>query len=162
MSKQLPPEFDKIPENIRAVVTLFGTLGQTIFHYINTDSSKLTPLNSLIVFTVATNPGISMSDLAKKLGAANSQLSRNVTALENFDLIQRRHNLENRRVVNVYLNEAGHNFITEQLEKIGKRLDATLSVLPEKKRKKLNASMAESLDILAEANIVPLPPKDFQ
>lgn len=161
-NNKLPPELEQIPSNIRTVVTLFGTLAQTIFHYINTESTKLTPLNSLIVFTVATKPGISMSDLAKELGAANSQLTRNVTALENLDLIQRRHNLENRRVVNVYPSKAGLAFITEQFKKIGDRLDNTLSILSPKDRKKLDQSMAESLEILAKADIVPLPPKDFQ
>ncbi|KRM23634.1 MarR family winged helix-turn-helix transcriptional regulator [Latilactobacillus graminis] len=156
---EFPPELEKIPSNIRTVVTLFGTLGQTIFHYINTESNKLTPLNSLIVFTVATNPGISMSNLAEELGAAKSQLSRNVTTLENLELVERRHNRENRRIVNVYPSESGLAFITEQFKKIGERLEDTLSVLSPTDRRKLDQSMAVSLTILAKADIVPSPPK---
>lgn len=160
-NNDLPPELEKIPKNIRTVVTLFGTLGQTIFHYINTESTKLTPLNSLIVFTVVTKPGISMSDLADELGAAKSQLTRNVTTLENLELLERRHNLENRRIVNVYPSESGLAFITEQFKKIGDRLDKTLSILSPEDRKKLDQSMSASLDILAKADIVPLPPKNL-
>lgn len=157
-----PPNIDQLPTNIKVLATLFSTLAQNIFRFINTESTDLTPLNSLIVCTVACQPGIAMSDLADQLGIAKPQLSRNVLNLEKLDLIERRHNPDNRRLVNVYANPAGNQWAQAQILKVAQHLNGLLDKLEAPEQERLDVLMSETLTILAKADIVPIPPVPLQ
>lgn len=152
-----PPNIDALPANIKVLATLFSTLAQNIFRFINTESSDLTPLNSLIVCTVACHPGIAMSDLADQLGIAKSQLSRNVLTLEKLDLVERRHNTDNRRLVYVYANPAGNAMAQAQVLKVAQHLNGLLDKLEAPEQQRLDVLLSETLAILAKADIVPIP-----
>lgn len=155
-----PEHFELLPENLRATALLFGTLAQTVIKYFNSEEISLTPLNFIIVSNSFMSPGISMSDLATRIGISKPQLSRSVSKLEEMNLVERRHNQENRRIVNVYPIESGTNLVHEQFENVVEKLDNTLSSLPLEDRQRLNSLMTESLEILSKAGIVPEMKKD--
>ena len=156
-----PPHIDELPPNIKVLATLFGTLAQNIFRFINTESTALTPLNSIIVFTVACHPGISMSDLADQLGIAKSQLSRNVLSLEKLDLLKRQHNPDNRRLVNVYANPEGNSLAQAQIFRVAEHLNDLLTKLTPTEQARLDVLLRETLTILAKADIVPIEPANL-
>ena len=51
--------------------------------------------------------GISMSGLAKKLGLDTSTLTRNIQKLEKLDLVRRKQDRNDKRILVVYLTEKG-------------------------------------------------------
>ena len=51
--------------------------------------------------------GISMSGLASKLGLDTSTLTRNIKKLENLDLVRRKQDRNDKRILAVYLTDKG-------------------------------------------------------
>lgn len=150
-----PPEFSQLPSNVRTTAVLFSTLAQTVIKYFNTEDFKLSPLNFIILTNTMMVPGISMSALAEKTGISKPQLSRNVSNLEELQLLERKHNTDNRRIVNVHPAEKGKELMNSQFLSVAGKLDNTLSTLSIEDRDHLNSLMNETLDILSKAGIVP-------
>ena len=75
---------------------------------------KLTKLDMLILLIVATNEGISMTELANQVGTSKVQVSRSIAGLEERAIVQRRHNQENRRVVNVYTTKKARSSLSKR------------------------------------------------
>ena len=81
--------------------------------------------------------GISMSGLANKLGLDTSTLTRNIQKLEKLDLVRRKQDKNDKRILVVYLTDKGR----EKVEKVeGSLLD-------------LNFSMMKYLDLDDQENI---------
>ena len=83
----------------------------------------------LILLIVATNEGISMTELANQVGTSKVQVSRSIAGLEERAIVQRRHNQENRRVVNVYTTKEGEKLFKQKENQVKQQLSETLCVL---------------------------------
>ena len=81
--------------------------------------------------------GISMSGLAKKLGLDTSTLTRNIQKLEKLDLVRRKQDRNDKRILVVYLTDKGR-------EKVEKIEDSLLD---------LNFSMMKYIDLDDQENI---------
>ena len=81
--------------------------------------------------------GISMSGLANKLGLDTSTLTRNIQKLEKLDLVRRKQDRNDKRILVVYLTDKGRN----RVEKI----EASLL--------DLNFSMMKYIDLDDQENI---------
>ena len=81
--------------------------------------------------------GISMSGLANKLGLDTSTLTRNIQKLEQLDLVRRKQDRKDKRILVVYLTDKGG----EKVEKIEESL------------LNLNFSMMKYIDLDDQENI---------
>ena len=81
--------------------------------------------------------GISMSGLANKLGLDTSTLTRNIQKLEQLDLVRRKQDRKDKRILVVYLTDKGG----EKIEKIEESL------------LNLNFSMMKYIDLDDQENI---------
>ena len=81
--------------------------------------------------------GISMSGLAKKLGLDTSTLTRNIQKLEKLDLVRRKQDRNDKRILVVYLTDKGR----EKVEKVENSL------------LDLNFSMMKYIDLDDQENI---------
>jgi len=81
--------------------------------------------------------GISMSGLANKLGLDTSTLTRNIQKLEKLDLVRRKQDRNDKRILVVYLTDKGRN----KVEKIEESL------------LDLNYSMMKYIDLDDQENI---------
>ncbi len=81
--------------------------------------------------------GISMSGLANKLGLDTSTLTRNIQKLEKLDLVRRKQDRKDKRILVVYLRDKGR----EKIEKIEESL------------LDLNFSMMKYIDLDDQENI---------
>ena len=81
--------------------------------------------------------GISMSGLAKKLGLDTSTLTRNIQKLEKLDLVRRKQDRNDKRILVVYLTDKGGG-------KVEKIEDSLLD---------LNFSMMKYIDLDDQENI---------
>jgi DNA-binding MarR family transcriptional regulator len=81
--------------------------------------------------------GISMSGLAKKLGLDTSTLTRNIQKLEKLDLVRRKQDRNDKRILVVYLTDKGRG----RVEKIEESL------------LDLNFSMMKYIDLDDQENI---------
>jgi len=67
---------------------------------------QLTSSQAYLLFIIPPD-GISMSNLAYKLGIDNSTLTRNIQKLENAHLVERRAGSYDKRILNVFLTISG-------------------------------------------------------
>ncbi|WDF82806.1 MarR family transcriptional regulator [Lacticaseibacillus pabuli] len=139
-------------------IELFGELFvlfmQTVFTNVNLKKLHLTSLNLVTMMLIYGHSGISMSELAEADGVSMPQLSRTVGKLEHLGLVERRHNQDNRRIVNVYHTDKGQELAEEQADIIKGNLAGKLSTLSDGERKELQDHFTAALALLKKAGIV--------
>lgn len=81
--------------DISVFTEIFSYMSQLLFKDLDLEDLKLTKLDMLILLIVATNEGISMTELANQVGTSKVQVSRSIAGLEERAIVQRRHNQEN-------------------------------------------------------------------
>lgn len=138
---------------------IFVSIAQMVHQALNIDSLGLSSLKILIVMTVYSNPGISMSRLAESVGISNAQLSRAITQLEAADLVHRVRNPKNRRVVNVYRTDAGDVLVKSQVDLVLKHVEESLKPLSNDDRAQLRQHLTGVIALLQKADI--FVPKDL-
>lgn len=140
--------------NIALFSELFGLTTQTIFRSINVSALHLTNLEIMTMITVYSHSGISMSSLAAAIGVSSAQLSRTVSKLEQADLVERRHNDQNRRIVNVYHTPKCSAIVEQQTKRIQDDINSSLSNLSAGERNQLTTSFKTVIDLLTKAGFV--------
>lgn len=145
-------------------VDLFGELfvltAQTIFRSVNLSDLHLTTIDHMTMMTIYSHSGISMSDLAEAIGLSSAQISRTVTKLEERGLAQRRHNENNRRIVNAYPTTKGQQIVQHQMHLTEESVNAHLGNLSGQERATLTANFTSVLSLLGKAGIVKSPALD--
>lgn len=144
-------------ENSRLFAEMFVTTAHAVFQSINIKKLDLTNLNLMTMMLIYSHSGITMSELAEAVGISNAQLSRTVSKLEERGLVERRHNEQNRRIVNVYQTETGRKMADEQMDIVRENLRARLAKLSTDERDELNEHFLASMSLLAKAGIVKHP-----
>ncbi|WP_054678289.1 MarR family winged helix-turn-helix transcriptional regulator [Lacticaseibacillus sharpeae] len=133
---------------------LFGLTAQTVFRSINLSDLHLTNIEIMTMMTVYSHSGISMSSLAKAIGVSSAQLSRTVGKLEAAGLVERRHNQQNRRIVNVFHTPKGSAIVEQQTELVHANISDSLNSLSPAERTELAASFKNVIDLLVKAGFV--------
>ncbi len=87
--------------------------------------------------------GTSQKDLAYLLGIRPQSLSEALAKLEESGMIERRHNEEDRRVVNVYLTDAGRDRALKAAEDRKRSAADIFSVLTEEEKDQLSAILGK-------------------
>lgn len=133
---------------------LFTDLTQAITQNRTLDEFGLTRLQAITLKNVYTRIGISMSQLADTTGISRAQLTRLIATLEKRDLVERRHNEDNRRVVNVYGTEHGKNVIHEHSQLIANRIQSHTKSLSEAEQTALTHHLREAIRLMIKAGII--------
>lgn len=102
--------------------------------------------------------GTSQKDLAYLLGIRPQSLSEALAKLEESGMIERRHNEDDKRVVNVYLTDAGRGRARKVAEDRKKNAADVFSVLTEEEKDQLSAILAKLSAQLEEQ----WPPRDAE
>ena len=95
---------------------ILRSIGQTerayvLFRNARLEEYGLTDYQGLYLRTVCVHPGITQEELATKLVFNKSSVSRQLAALENAGLIQRKRCEKDKRSVRVYPTEKGENLL---------------------------------------------------
>lgn len=106
---------------------LFILLSKVFFRDANIEEMKLSKIELLILFMLDASPGMTMTALAKQVGTTNVQISRSVSSLEKNHWVARMHNPENRRVVNVFLTEAGEALFEKRKQHVKQQMQELLA-----------------------------------
>ncbi|MCH5461816.1 MarR family transcriptional regulator [Lactobacillus sp. LC28-10] len=133
---------------------LFTDLTQAITQNRTLDEFGLTRLQAITLKNVYTRIGISMSQLADTTGISRAQLTRLITTLEKRDLVERRHNEDNRRVVNVYGTEHGKTVIHEHSQLIANRIQSHTQNLSATEQTALTHHLREAIRLMIKAGII--------
>ena len=121
--------------NIPELLTNLTTHYNAIFRQYSSQLSLTAP-QAFHLLSIPVD-GISMSGLANKLGLDTSTLTRNIQKLEKLDLVRRKQNRNDKRILAVYLTDAGRR----KVEKIEESL------------LDLNFSMMKYIDLDDQENI---------
>ena len=120
-----------IPELLTNLTTHYNALFRQFSSQLSLTAPQAFHLLSIPV------DGISMSGLANKLGLDTSTLTRNIQKLEKLDLVRRKQDRNDKRILVVYLTDKGR----ERVEKIEESL------------LDLNFSMMKYIDLDDQENI---------
>ena len=121
--------------NIPELLTNLTTHYNAIFRQYSSQLSLTAP-QAFHLLSIPVD-GISMSGLANKLGLDTSTLTRNIQKLAKLDLVRRKQNRNDKRILVVYLTDKGR-------EKVEKIEDSLLD---------LNFSMMKYIDLDDQENI---------
>ena len=120
-----------IPELLTNLTTHYNAIFRQYSSRLSLTASQAFHLLSIPV------DGISMSGLANKLGLDTSTLTRNIQKLEKLDLVRRKQDRNDKRILVVYLADKGR-------EKVEKMENSLLD---------LNFSMMKHIDLDDQENI---------
>ena len=121
--------------NIPELLTNLTTHYNAIFRQYSSQLSLTAPQGFLLLSIPV--DGISMSGLANKLGLDTSTLTRNIQKLEKLDLVRRKQDRNDKRILVVYLTDKGRG----KVEKVENSL------------LDLNFSMMKHIDLDDQENI---------
>ena len=145
--------------NVDLFRELFTLTAQTVFRSINLSELHITNIEIMTMMTVYSHSGISMSHLAEAIGISSAQLSRTVSKLEEHELVVRRHNPDNRRIVNVFHTAKGSAIVEQQTAHIQDAIAGQLDALTPDERQDLTGSFTNVIRLLAKAGIVQADPQ---
>ena len=106
--------------------------------------------------------GTSQKDLAYLLGIRPQSLSEALAKLEESGMIERRHNEDDKRVVNVYLTDAGRGRALKVAEDRKKNAADVFSVLTDEEKDQLSAILAKLSAKLEEQRAEKHAPRDAE
>ena len=110
--------------NIPELLTNLTTHYNAIFRQYSSRLSLTAP-QAFHLFSIPAD-GISMSGLANKLGLDTSTLTRNIQKLEKLDLVRRKQNRNDKRILAVYLTDKGRGKVEKVEESL---LDLNYSMM---------------------------------
>lgn len=133
---------------------LFADLTQAITQNRTLDEFGLTRLQAMALKNVYSRQGISMSQLADITGISRAQLTRLIATLEKRQLVERRHNEDNRRIVNVYGTKQGKTTIRKHSQLIADRIQAHTETLSADEQAALTHHLKETIRLMIKAGII--------
>ncbi|WP_461213463.1 MarR family winged helix-turn-helix transcriptional regulator [Lacticaseibacillus sp. GG6-2] len=146
-------------DNVELFGQLFATLAQGVLQNLSIEELDLTPQQIMTLVMVYSHEGASMSRLTTLMGTTAPQLTRTMQSLETRYLVRREHNVDNRRVVNVYRTTAGDAIVEAHMRRVQARIAARLKDLSAQDHHRLDADMADIISLFAKIGIVSLKPK---
>ena len=132
-----------------AFIELYTFMNQLVFHDLESELAdlKLSKMELLIVLIVTTKEGLTMTELAQQVGTNKVQISRWVAQLEARNILQRQHNQENKRIVNVFPTLEGKSLFQAKEQQVKDNIQQTLSILDQADSQKIEEHLSEVLAI---------------
>jgi len=94
------------------------------------------------------NPGVRISDLARRLNVATPTATQVIKKLESTGHVERRRSAEDKRIVQVFLTERGTRAVDAVHENVVSHFDAVVRFLGEKESEKLTELLMRVTDFL--------------
>ena len=134
---------------LSAFIELYTFMNQLVFHDLESELAdlKLSKMEVLIVLIVTTKEGLTMTELAQQVGTNKVQISRWVAQLEARNILQRKHNLQNKRIVNVFPTPEGQSLFQVKEQQVKEKIRQTLSILDPEDAQKMDYHLSEVLAI---------------
>ena len=133
----------EITESIIRLPAIHRRLTRDIFKLavIDTIAEEMAPHHVLIMKVLLENGTMSVADIGSRAGISPSQMTHSTDRLAQLDIIERSHDTEDRRRVNVQLTERGKALI-ETIDRNTRNLvDAMLSGLDEAELESLHQAL---------------------
>ena len=143
-----------LTDNSQLFTQLFAELSNAMMQNRSLDEMELTQLQGMTLRSINKHSGLTMTALAKQIGVTKSQLTRIVDTLEDRGLVQRVHNADNHRVVNVEKTVAGVQLIQQNIQAVAQRYERQLRTLGSQEQAQLIADLQNALDLLNKAGIL--------
>jgi len=102
------------------------------------------PLSLLMISKhIKVEPGITISEMARRTGIAKSHVSNQIRRLEARGWVEKRSDNEDQRILRLYLSESGVRELALIGTKIRKQFNALVADIPEARAEELLADLAE-------------------
>ncbi len=133
----------EINNNLRHIIQILQTRSKKI-----RKETGITGPQLLAMKTLSESPGISISDLARRIYLHPATVVGIVDRLEGRNLVVRKRSKKDRRQVNVMLTAKGKNALRKAPGTAQTSIVAGLEALPDRKLKRLSVSLAQLVRIL--------------
>lgn len=92
---------------------------------------------------IKAEPGITVSEMARRTGIAKSHISNQIRKLEERGWVEKRFDINDQRIIRIYLSEEGGSEMALLRDKIRRQFSALLSAIPQQRAQELAADLAE-------------------
>lgn len=135
-------KYENIEELVYKLLLLMPTLQKRILKSNDvTVNSKLSPLQFYLIVILNENGILSMSELSKNICISKQQLTPMIDKLIDVGFVERSFNKNDRRIINVKLNDKGLEFLNGTKIKMSESLTKKLNLLSKEDVDKLLASI---------------------
>ncbi|MCT8975023.1 MarR family transcriptional regulator [Clostridium sp. CX1] len=116
-------------------------------------NDMMLPVNQMMVLSTLYDEGsLPISEIGKKLYISKPQMTSIIDKLIKEDLVERIHDKEDRRVININITEKGKNYANDILKLLREEMRKRLSALSEENLKSVADSMENVISILRGIN----------
>jgi len=128
-------------ETAQSITDLFGLIYRNLIRDENDSTSFNKDSQSALLSVLLRNGPTKMSDIGRILKVTKPNITFLVDKLEEQGLIERKNDENDRRVVKIYITEAGEEVIVEEKSELQRRIINKLNLLSEKDVQDLNNSL---------------------
>ncbi|KRN04093.1 MarR family winged helix-turn-helix transcriptional regulator [Holzapfeliella floricola] len=122
-------------------------LMRVLFHNMRLDGS-LSRMQLLTCFVVIDEKKVKMSRLADLIGISRVQVSHLVKSLEEQNIVARKTNPDNRRVVEVEMTQYGYDYVQKQSEEWRENFEKEMASVSKADLAKLDQHLSQAVEIL--------------
>lgn len=116
-------------------------------------NNTILPVNQMMVLATLYDEGsLSISEIGKKLYISKPQMTSIIDKLIKEEFVERIHDKEDRRVININITEKGKKYTNDVLKLLKEKMRKKLSALSEEKLKSVADSMENVINILRDIN----------
>ncbi|MGX4762971.1 MarR family winged helix-turn-helix transcriptional regulator [Holzapfeliella sp. JNUCC 72] len=122
-------------------------LMRVLFHNMKLNGS-LSRMQLLTCFVVIDEKKVKMSRLADLMGISRVQVSHLVKSLEEQNIVARKTNPDNRRVVEVEMTQYGYDYVHEQSEEWRQNFEKEMASVSKTDLAELDQHLSQAVEIL--------------
>ncbi|MEJ6347810.1 MarR family transcriptional regulator [Holzapfeliella sp. He02] len=122
-------------------------LMRVLFHNMKLNGS-LSRMQLLTCFVVIDEKKVKMSRLADLIGISRVQVSHLVKSLEEQNIVARKTNPDNRRVVEVEMTQYGYDYVHEQSEEWRQNFEKEMASVSKTDLAELDQHLSQAVEIL--------------
>jgi DNA-binding MarR family transcriptional regulator len=111
---------------------------------------NITPHHFEIMILLKEEGTLHVAEIGERLQIAKAQMTQLIDRLVNFNMVERKMDIADRRTINITLTEQGRRFLEERRNNIMSAIRETLSRLTDEELEDLSDSLRKLRDILSK------------
>ena len=111
---------------------------------------NITPHHFEIMILLKQEGTLHVAEIGERLQIAKAQMTQLIDRLVNFNMVERKMDIADRRTINITLTEQGRRFLEERRNNIMSAIRETLSRLTDEELEDLSDSLRKLRDILSK------------
>jgi DNA-binding MarR family transcriptional regulator len=111
---------------------------------------NITPHHFEIMILLKQEGTLHVAEIGERLQIAKAQMTQLIDRLVNFNMVERKMDIADRRTINIILTEQGRRFLEERRNNIMSAIRETLSRLTDEELEDLSDSLRKLRDILSK------------